>query len=92
MERDLEIKGDPGCSSRFGFEQKDNRVTSVLKGSVAQRAGIKIGDVVLSVDSEPPTDAGYPAEIYEKQLKVPIKLKRGEKIIRTEISAKLACD
>jgi len=90
--RDLKMKGDPGCIPRFGYEQEKSKVIKVYDGSPAQAAGFKLGDIILSIDSKETQDGSVETDIYENRIKVPVKIKRGEQIIRTQIQAKLMCD
>lgn len=89
--KNKKMKGDPGCIPRFGYEHENGKVIKVLKGSPAQTAGFKVGDTLLSIDSESPM--GETSEkVYEAGTLVPVKLQRGEKIIRTSIKSKIMCD
>ncbi len=89
--KNKKMKGDPGCVPRFGYEHENGKVIEVLNGSPAQKAGFKIGDMILSIDSESPlkqTDD----KVYESRTQVPVKLKRKDKIVRTTIKSEIMCD
>ncbi len=88
------MKGDPGCILRFGFEEHKAKVTSVLKNSPAEKAGIKIGDLVESIDSVPHSLSTIEKleGAYAQNLKVPIKLMRNGKTIRSQIAADVVCE
>jgi hypothetical protein len=88
---DQKMKGDPGCIPRFGYEHVNGTITEVPKGSAADEAGLKVGDVVESVDSQSLSDSLENAEIYEKRIKVPVKVKRGKETIRAMMRAKVVC-
>lgn len=92
----LKTPGDPGCLPRFGFDLVEETATvrKVQANSPASKAGIRIGDVILAVDSQSYKDYDQRPdldEVYEKSIEVPIKFKRGEKIFRRSIKSKILC-
>lgn len=88
--KNMAMKGDPACVPAFGYDRNENTVTEVIKGSSAEKAGFKVGDVILAIDSNPGS-YNVSREVYEKSIEVPVKLKRGEKIIRTQVKSKIVC-
>lgn len=85
--------GDPGCQPRLGYEENLNGViTQIYKNSPAEDAGLKVGDQLLSIDSENYRDAVKKEEIYKPNLKVPLKFLRDQKIIRSNIQARIMCE
>jgi hypothetical protein len=91
---DQKMKGDPGCYPRFGFDNDTNgKVVVIVKGSPADRAGIKVGDLLLAIDSQEVGGEKTNYEsVYKNFEKVPVKLKRGEEILRKEMKPTLLCD
>jgi predicted metalloprotease with PDZ domain len=85
------MKGDPSCAIRYGYTESNGKVLKVPKGSGAELAGMKVGDIILAIDSESPANVVKNEEKYLKRLKVPLKLKRGDKIIRSEIQPTILC-
>lgn len=86
------MNGDPGCQPRLGYEENFRGVvTQIHKNSPAEDAGLKVGDQLLSIDSEDYRDAVEKEEIYKPNLKVPIKFKRGQEVIRSTIQARILC-
>lgn len=85
------MNGEPGCTPRFGFERNNKRITRVIPESPAEKAGFKVGDIILSIDSEPVANE-ISSHVYESRIKVPVKLSREKKIIRTEIQSAIICD
>lgn len=86
------MQGDPGCLPRFGFDENELMIINVVKNSPAADAGMKVGDLIVALDSEKPKSNNYREELYIQRTKVPVKLKRGDKIIRTNIQARLMCE
>lgn len=91
--------GDPGCMPRFGFEAEPimsdgktvYRVWYVGAKSPAAKAGMKVGDTIISFNSLEYSTASVSEEIYKKNIPVPIELQRAETIIRATIKANLYC-
>lgn len=87
------------------FEKKDFKfapaqqfiVIKVVAGGPAQKAGLKIGDELLAIDSVPyekfdTQAAGEEAALYESKQPLPIKFKRAGKILRGSILPKIICE
>lgn len=96
--------GPPGCTPRFGFEVETfsienvpyKRVIEVLPKSPAQKAGIRVGDVILAIDSIPYADFSRDSEksdkVYDLKVAVPIKFLRKTQEMRSHIKPKVMCD
>ncbi len=64
------------------------RVTEVTAGSAADKAGIKVGDVIVAVDAQPlPVESFLPAAILRAQDSLPLKIVRGEEPAQTIVVA-----
>jgi hypothetical protein len=89
----LPMKGNPGCMPLFGYEldQETGKLIAVPKNSSAADAGLKTGDILIAIDSTPFTQPVDDA-VYESRTPVPIKYKRGERIMRGMIHAKISCE
>lgn len=95
------MAGPPGCIPRFGYEvekQKDgnqffDRVTQIHPNSPAQKVGLKVGDIVLAVDSKPYREWSKEEDqaVYEQRVPVPMKIERAGKIIRVQIRSEIMC-
>lgn len=95
--------GPPGCLPRLGFAvepvsingQLKYQVTTVDKKSPAHRAGVRVGDFVLEVDSHSYGEFSKKPEFnkaaYKDLKKVPLKLLRGKSEIVTQIQAQMVC-
>lgn len=85
-----EVKADLGISA-FPWERNQNRVTvfRVSKGSPAEKAGVKVGDILLSIDGQEllDTDVRRIMRLMEGDKGVPAKivLSRKGELIRMEI-------
>ena len=88
------MAGDPGCMPRFGYisDRETEKVTKIWRKSPAERAGIKVGDQILAIDSMPINQSVEDNKMYEDGEKVPVKYKRGDKILRAQMQAALMCD
>ena len=89
--KEVAMDGEPGCTPRFGYYQKNQIVTEILNGSPAEKAGLRVGDEILAIDSEPGREQGRD-EIYESMIAVPIKLKRKDQIVRSSIQSEIMCE
>lgn len=101
--REQKQAGPPGCIPRLGFAvepvsikgQLQYLVTAVEKTSPAQKAGVRVGDFVLEVDSHSYGEFAKKPEFnraaYKDLKKVPVKLLRGEKEILSQIQAQMVC-
>ncbi len=95
------MKGDPCCFPRFGFlgdvvdheKKRVYQLKEVFKGSSAEAAGLKAGDIIEAIDSVPYSSIDFeePLEAYSKLLPVPIKYIRGGAVKRGMIRAKMRC-
>ena len=89
------ITADPGCAPRFGFNSDEHgRVTAVVPGSPAQRAGVRAGDVIEAVDSRAPTfdRPDVADDVYVNRVPVPLRLNRDGAIIRTSLRSENVCE
>lgn len=97
------MKGPPGCLPRFGFEVRVSRnsqgtvftISEVLKSSAAEKAGLKVGDQIVGIDSVDYHSFSTKDEsekIYENQTEVPVKVLRAGKEVRTKIKSKISCE
>lgn len=94
----------PGCTPRFGFEfvrridgeQNAYVVHKVLKKSAADKAGVKVGDQIIGVDSQSYDEflknSKSMLKVYDEKIEVPLKLRRGDKEIRSKIRAAVSCE
>jgi hypothetical protein len=96
---DLKMAGDPACQPRFGFLAPAKMVngetkfivTEVLPESPAKRAGIRLGDAMLALDSVEYSDSAFPDSLYEVKAAVPVKFSRNGKVIRSSITSQVIC-
>ena len=89
------ITADPGCVPRFGFNGDEHgRVNAVVPKSPAERAGVRVGDVIEAVDSRAPSfDRPLVADdVYYNRVAVPLRLNRQGVIVRTQIRAEIVCE
>tara|TARA_B100001248_G_C27397154_1_gene466396 strand:- start:103 stop:984 length:882 start_codon:yes stop_codon:yes gene_type:complete len=87
------MKGDPACIPRFGYETDDSniKIISILPNSPAEKAGLKVGDELIAIDSSPAAER-VKDKIYEELLSVPVKYKRNGKIKRTSFRPQIMCE
>ncbi len=88
------MAGDPGCMPRFGYfsDRITEKVIKVSKKSPADRAGIRVGDQILAIDSLPPNEGLKSNQLYEDAVNVPVKFKRGDQILRAKMKPELICE
>jgi len=79
--------GAPGISSiTFRFNLTDHKVISVDKGGAAERAGVHVGDEVLTLNGQPISDDG--SVNWPEDQPLLVDLKRDGQPIHVELDIK----
>lgn len=96
-ETNMKMAGDPGCLPRFGFDfdEETTTVNHIQPNSPAEAIGMKVGDVILAIDSQPYSDYNKRPDLeeqYSKGIEVPIKFRRKDQILRKNIKSKIMCN
>ncbi len=76
-------------TKRPGFKRQGAKVTKVLPGKAADRAGVAAGDIILEFDNKPVKDTHelrWLASIAGVNKTVPIKVARGDRIFEMRVT------
>lgn len=79
----------PEDAKRLGSKRQGAKVTKVLAGKSADRAGVSAGDIILEFDKKPVKDTNelrWLASIAGVNRTVPIKVARGERIFEMRVT------
>jgi serine protease Do len=83
----------PGNAPFFGVqgepETKDARVAKVFPGTPADKAGIRVGDLILEFDGKPISEFAALSKLVADRTpgdKVKVRLKRGEETVDVEVT------
>lgn len=80
---------EPFVGVRGDAEAKDAKIAHVFPNSPAEKAGLKVGDIVLEMDGDTLTDfASLTARVRDRQPgdKMKLKVKRGEEMLSLSIT------
>jgi hypothetical protein len=89
--KNMKMKGPPGCLPVFGYiKDASGKVTGIRKGSAAEKAGIKVDDQLVAIDSHSP-QRYVSDDVYENFISVPVKLERNGQVIRLSITPSILC-
>ena len=79
----------PEDVKRLGDKRQGAKVTKVLPGKAAERAGVAAGDIILEFDKEPIQDTNelrWLASIAGVNKTVPIKVARGDRVFEMRVT------
>jgi C-terminal processing protease CtpA/Prc len=80
----------PGVGPNMTFNMRGNKVVSVVAGGMADRAGVRIGDEIVSMNgqSAKPGEDTYTVKNWPENQPLILELRRGGQPIRVELNVK----
>lgn len=75
----------------FGASE-DTSIFNVRAGSTAAKAGLKRGDILLSVSGQPMSAHGKPLQTYLKNTDLPLRIKRGDTEFTVNVTPEEICN